>query len=71
MHAWDRFTPIDETMRVLDDLVSAGKVRYIGFSDTPAWKVVQAHVAAQLRGWTRLAALQIGGLLNYYYRRAA
>jgi aryl-alcohol dehydrogenase-like predicted oxidoreductase len=59
MHAWDRFTPIDETMRVLDDLVSAGKVRYIGCSDTPAWKVVQAHVAAQLRGWTRLAALQI------------
>jgi aryl-alcohol dehydrogenase-like predicted oxidoreductase len=59
MHAWDRFTPIDETMRVLDDLVSAGKVRYIGFSDTPAWKVVQARVAAQLRGWTPLAALQI------------
>src|SRR3954464_14650360 len=36
MHAWDRFTPIEETMRTLHDLVSAGKVRYIGFSDTPA-----------------------------------
>ena len=34
MHLWARFTPIDETMRALDDLVGAGKVRYIGFSDT-------------------------------------
>ncbi len=59
MHAWDRFTPIDETMRALDDLVAAGKVRYIGFSDTPAWKVSQAQVTAELRGWTPLAALQI------------
>jgi aryl-alcohol dehydrogenase-like predicted oxidoreductase len=59
MHAWDRLTPIDETMRALDDLVAQGKVRYIGFSDTPAWKVAQAHVAAELRGWTPLAALQI------------
>jgi aryl-alcohol dehydrogenase-like predicted oxidoreductase len=59
MHAWDRLTPIDETMRALDDLVSQGKVRYIGFSDTPAWKVAQAHVAAELRGWTPLSALQI------------
>src|SRR6185436_4812453 len=34
LHAWDKNTPIDETMRALDDLVRAGKVRYIGFSDT-------------------------------------
>ena len=59
MHLWDRFTPIDETMRVLDDLVSAGKVRYIGFSDTPAWKVAQAQVMASFRGWAPLVALQI------------
>ncbi|HSH76514.1 MAG TPA: aldo/keto reductase, partial [Longimicrobiales bacterium] len=59
MHLWDRFTPIDETMRALDDLVSAGKVRYIGFSDTPAWKVAQAQVTAAFRGWTPLVALQI------------
>ncbi len=38
MHAWDPLTPIDETMRALDDLVRAGKIRYVGFSDTPAWK---------------------------------
>jgi aryl-alcohol dehydrogenase-like predicted oxidoreductase len=59
LHCWDRYTPIDETMRVLDDLVTSGKIRYIGFSDTPAWKVAQAQVLAQLRGWTPLVALQI------------
>ena len=59
MHCWDRFTPIEETIRALDDLVSAGKVRYLGFSDTPAWKVTQAHVTAQLNNWTPLVALQL------------
>jgi aryl-alcohol dehydrogenase-like predicted oxidoreductase len=59
MHVWDRFTPIEETMRALDDLVRAGKVRYIGFSDTPAWKVSQAQTTALFRGWTPLVALQI------------
>lgn len=59
MHAWDRHTPIEETMRALDDLVRAGKVRYLGFSDTPAWKVAQAQVLAHFRGWTPLVALQI------------
>lgn len=59
MHAWDRFTPIEETMRTLDDLVRAGKVRYIGFSDTPAWKVAQAQVTGAFRGWTPLVALQV------------
>jgi aryl-alcohol dehydrogenase-like predicted oxidoreductase len=59
MHAWDKFTPIDETMRALDDLVQSGKVRYIGFSDTPAWKVAQAQTMALFRGWAPLAALQI------------
>ena len=59
MHLWDRFTPIEETMRALDDLVRAGKVRYIGFSDTPAWKTAQAQMLANFRGWTPLVALQI------------
>jgi aryl-alcohol dehydrogenase-like predicted oxidoreductase len=59
MHAWDNFTPIDETMRALDDLVAAGKVRYVGFSDTPAWKVAQAQTIASFRGWSPLVALQI------------
>jgi aryl-alcohol dehydrogenase-like predicted oxidoreductase len=59
MHCWDRFTPVEETMRALDDLVAAGKVRYIGFSDTPAWKVSQAQTIARFRGWAPLVALQI------------
>ena len=59
LHNWDRFTPIEETMRALDDLVTAGKVRYIGFSDTPAWKVTQAQMIAHFRGWAPLIALQI------------
>jgi aryl-alcohol dehydrogenase-like predicted oxidoreductase len=59
MHAWDIYTPIEETIRALDDLVAAGKVRYIGFSDTPAWKVAQAQVTALLRGLSPLVALQI------------
>ena len=59
LHCWDRHTPIDETMRGLDDLVRAGKVRYVGFSDTPAWKVAQAQTQALFRGWAPLIALQI------------
>jgi aryl-alcohol dehydrogenase-like predicted oxidoreductase len=59
MHAWDKFTPIEETMRALDTLVTSGKVRYIGFSDTPAFKVAQAQTLATLRGWTPLVALQL------------
>jgi aryl-alcohol dehydrogenase-like predicted oxidoreductase len=58
-HWADPFTPVDETMRALDDLVRAGKVRYMGFSDTPAWKVAAAQVTAQFRGWSPLIALQI------------
>ena len=59
MHFWDPHTPIDETMRALDDLVRAGKVRYIGASDTPAWKVTQGNMLADLHGWTPFVGLQI------------
>jgi len=59
MHCWDRHTPIDETMRGLDDLVRSGKVRYIGFSDTPAWKVVEAQMLARQHGATPVTAIQI------------
>jgi aryl-alcohol dehydrogenase-like predicted oxidoreductase len=59
MHAWDRHTPIEESMGALEDLVRSGKVRYIGFSDTPAWKVSEAQTIARLRGTTQLVALQI------------
>jgi aryl-alcohol dehydrogenase-like predicted oxidoreductase len=46
-------------MRALDDAVRAGKVRYIGISDTPAWKIVQGQSEAVFRGWTPFIALQI------------
>jgi aryl-alcohol dehydrogenase-like predicted oxidoreductase len=59
MHVWDPTTPIDETMRALDDLVRDGKVRYVGFSDTPAWKCAEAQTMATLRGWAPIIALQI------------
>jgi aryl-alcohol dehydrogenase-like predicted oxidoreductase len=59
LHYRDRFTPIEETMGALDDLVRSGKVRYVGFSDTPAWKVAQAQVMAHFRDWSPLIALQI------------
>ncbi len=59
LHNWDRFTPIEETMSALDDLVRSGKVRYIGFSDAPAWKVAQAQTMAHFRGRSPLIALQI------------
>jgi aryl-alcohol dehydrogenase-like predicted oxidoreductase len=59
MHWHDPMTPIDETMRVLDDLVRAGRVRYIGFSDTPAWLCARAQTLAEFKGWSPLAALQI------------
>lgn len=59
VHFWDPWTPVDETMRTLDDLVRHGKVRYLGVSDMPAWKVAQAQTIAHFRGWSPLVALQI------------
>lgn len=59
VHAWDFTTPVDEVMRGLDDLVSQGKVLYVGVSDTPAWVVSMANTMAELRGWSRFVGLQI------------
>ena len=60
IHTWHHNeAPIEETLRALDDLVTAGKVRYLGVSDTPAWKVAQAQTLAHFRGWTPLIGLQI------------
>jgi aryl-alcohol dehydrogenase-like predicted oxidoreductase len=42
--------PIEETLRGLEDLVTSGKVRYIGLSDLPAWKVAEAQTIAHFRG---------------------
>jgi len=59
LHAWDATTPVEEVVRAMDDLVRAGKVLYLGISDTPAWQVSRMQAIAELRGWSPLIALQI------------
>jgi len=59
VHAWDKHTPYEETMRALDDLVRSGKVLYVGISDAPAWIVSASNVMADLKGWSAFVALQI------------
>ncbi|MEE6258149.1 aldo/keto reductase [Plantactinospora sonchi] len=59
LHNFDPVTPVEETLRTLDDLVTAGKIRYIGFSDVPAWATAEAATIARFRGWAGIAALQL------------
>jgi aryl-alcohol dehydrogenase-like predicted oxidoreductase len=59
LHVWDALTPAEEVMRAFDDLVRAGKVRYVGISDAPAWVVSKSNTLADLRGWTPYVGLQI------------
>ncbi len=59
MHLWDKATPIEETLRALDDLVRQGKILHIGFSNVPAWKAAEAHMLARFRGYAPVAALQL------------
>jgi aryl-alcohol dehydrogenase-like predicted oxidoreductase len=59
LHNWDRTAPIEETLRGLDDLVTAGKIRYVGFSDIAAWKTAEAQTIALFRGWAPIIALQL------------
>lgn len=59
VHAWDPMTPLEETMRALDDLVRSGKILYVGISDAPAWAVSRSNTMAELKGWSPFAGLQI------------
>lgn len=59
VHTWDRMTPVDEVMRAMDDAVRAGKIRYVGLSDTPAWFAARAQTLAQWRGFEPVAAMQL------------
>lgn len=58
LHIWDGTTPVDEILRAMDDLVRAGKVHYVGISDSPAWVTGYAVATAELRGWSRFVAYQ-------------
>lgn len=58
IHGDDSVTPIDETLRALDDLVTSGKVRYIGVSNWAAWKIAKALQRSEAKGWARFETLQ-------------
>jgi aryl-alcohol dehydrogenase-like predicted oxidoreductase len=58
IHRWDYETPIEETMEALHDVVRSGKVRYLGASSMFTWQFAKAQYTADLRGWTRFAAMQ-------------
>jgi aryl-alcohol dehydrogenase-like predicted oxidoreductase len=59
MHAWDTITPVEEVVHSFDALVKAGKIRYYGFSDVPAWYLARAYTLAEQQGLERLIALQL------------
>ena len=67
MHRWDPTTPLEETLRALDDLIRLGKILYIGASAYAAWQLAQAKLLAELRGWTPLVVLQ--SEYNMFFRQ--
>ncbi|MFC7375521.1 aldo/keto reductase [Brachybacterium sp. GCM10030268] len=58
MHAWDALTPVEETLRFLDDAISAGKISYYGFSNYLGWQLTKAVHIADAHGWARPVTLQ-------------
>ena len=58
IHGADLVTPLDETLRALDDLVRAGQVRYIGCSNLMAWQIMKALGLSAKRGWARFETVQ-------------
>jgi 1-deoxyxylulose-5-phosphate synthase len=66
IHRWDYDTPIEETMEALNDVVRAGKARYIGASAMWAWQFQKALYTAEKHGWTRFVSMQ--NHLNLIYR---
>lgn len=58
IHRWDESTPIEETMRALDDVVRMGKVRYVGASVFAAWQLAKANMLAEFRGWAPVVVVQ-------------
>lgn len=58
LHVWDLVTPIEEVLATLTDLVRAGKIRYFGLSDSPAWYIARMQTLAEKEGKERIATLQ-------------
>ncbi len=58
IHRWDYNTPIEETMDALNDVVKAGKARYIGASAMYAWQFQKALYTAEKHGWTKFVSMQ-------------
>jgi aryl-alcohol dehydrogenase-like predicted oxidoreductase len=58
IHRWDAETPIEETLDALDDVVRAGKVRYLGASSMFSWQLAKALYIADRQGWTRFVSMQ-------------
>jgi aryl-alcohol dehydrogenase (NADP+) len=58
IHRWDYETPIEETLEALDDVVKAGKARYIGASSMFAWQFAKALATSDLNGWARFVSMQ-------------
>ncbi|MEV5104471.1 aldo/keto reductase [Streptomyces massasporeus] len=58
IHRFDPYTPVEETMEALHDVVKAGKVRYIGASSMYAWQFSKMQYTARLNGWTRFVSMQ-------------
>ncbi|WP_346534411.1 aldo/keto reductase [Micromonospora sp. DPT] len=59
LHTWDRITPVEEVVHTLDDLVRAGKIRYAGLSDVPAWYAARAQSYAEAHGLAPMINLQL------------
>lgn len=66
IHRWDPTTPIEETLEALNDVVKAGKARYIGASSMYAWQFLKALHISEQRGWSRFVSMQ--NYLNLLYR---
>ncbi len=58
IHAWDESVPVAEMMRALDDLVRAGKIRYIGTSQFSAWQLAHCNTFAEMMGWEQFVTIQ-------------
>jgi aryl-alcohol dehydrogenase-like predicted oxidoreductase len=59
LHFPDAATPLEETLRAMEDAVRAGKIRYVGISNHPAWQVAEAAGIARRNGWSPVAASQV------------